>query len=207
MKKITSIFYVCIMMFSVIMFTSCGDDETCTDGIQNQGETGVDCGGECTACVTCSDGIQNGDEEGVDCGGTDCDACQVGVHGSWESSGSNIAPILVSFASKIVANFNTDGTYSVVQTDPEGAEITLSGTFAQSESSVAGIWDITLNQSAPTQLTAQGIFTFEGDLLKYEVAQIDPAITGVTAPTAEGGIGSTSGGAFGLGNVQTYIAL
>jgi len=189
------------------MFTSCGEDETCTDGIQNQDETGIDCGGECTACITCTDGIQNGDEEGVDCGGSECDACIVGVHGTWESSGANIAPILVTFASKIVATFNTDGTYSVVQTDPEGAEITLSGTFSQSESSVADIWDITLNQSVPTQLTAQGIFTFEGDLLKYEVAQIDPAITGVTAPTAEGGIGSTSGGAFGNSNVQTYIAL
>lgn len=207
MKKITSIFYVCFMAFGMIMFSSCGDDETCSDGIQNQDETGVDCGGVCTACVTCSDGIQNGDEEGVDCGGTDCDACLVGVHGNWESSGANIAPILVTFASKIVATFNTDGTYSVEQTDPQGSVITLSGTFSQSESSVAGIWDITLNQSAPTQLTAQGIFTFDGDLLKYEVAQIDPAITGVTAPTAAGGLGSTSGGLFGLGNVQTYVAL
>jgi hypothetical protein len=189
------------------MFTSCSDDETCSDGIQNQDEMGVDCGGVCTACVTCTDGVQNGDEEGVDCGGTDCDACLVGVHGEWESSGTNIATILVPFASKIVATFNTDGTYSVLQTDLAGAEITLTGTFVQSESSVAGVWDITLNQSAPTQLTAQGIFTFDGALLKYEVAQIDPAITGVTPPTAAGGLGSTSGGAFGLGNVQTYIAL
>ena len=207
MKRITSIFYVCFMMFGIIMFTSCGDDETCSDGLLNQDETGIDCGGVCTACVTCSDGIQNGDEEGVDCGGTDCDACLVGVHGSWESSGANIAAILAPFATKIVANFNTDGTYTVIQTDLEDAEITLSGTFVQSESSVAGIWDITLNQSAPTQLTAKGIFTFDGDLLKYEVAQIDPAITGVTPPTAEAGLGSTSGGFFGTGNIQTYIAL
>lgn len=28
--------------------------ETCTDGIQNQGETGVDCGGPCTACPPAS---------------------------------------------------------------------------------------------------------------------------------------------------------
>lgn len=207
MKTITSIFYVCIMAFSVIMFTGCSDDETCSDGIQNQDETGVDCGGECTACASCTDGIQNGNETGVDCGGADCDVCMVGVHGSWESTGDNIAVILVPFASKIVANFNVDGTYSVVQTDLMGAEITLSGTFAQSESGVDGIWDITLNQSSPTQLTAEGIFTIEGNVLKYEVAQVDPAITGVTAPTAEGGIGSTSGGAFGTSNVQTYIAL
>ncbi|KAA3630285.1 MAG: hypothetical protein DWQ02_18175, partial [Bacteroidetes bacterium] len=49
---------------------------TCDDGIQNQDETGVDCGGStCPACPTCDDGIQNGDETGVDCGGSDCAPC------------------------------------------------------------------------------------------------------------------------------------
>ena len=47
---------------------------TCTDGLQNQGETGVDCGGPCDACHTCEDGIQNQGEDGIDCGGP-CDAC------------------------------------------------------------------------------------------------------------------------------------
>ncbi len=49
---------------------------SCTDGIQNGDETGVDCGGSCPdACPTCSDGIQNGNETGVDCGGPDCAPC------------------------------------------------------------------------------------------------------------------------------------
>ena len=73
---------------------------SCSDGIQNQGELAVDCGGPCTACVTgcdtdnqaynyvtnpdiaeacetCFDGIQNGDEEGLDCNGTypSCPVC------------------------------------------------------------------------------------------------------------------------------------
>lgn len=50
---------------------------TCTDGIQNQGETGIDCGGPCIACPpppTCTDGIQNQGETGIDCGGP-CAAC------------------------------------------------------------------------------------------------------------------------------------
>ncbi|MGB4849725.1 MAG: GEVED domain-containing protein [Saprospiraceae bacterium] len=47
---------------------------TCTDGIQNQGETGVDCGGPCTPCPTCNDGIQNQGETGIDCGGP-CSPC------------------------------------------------------------------------------------------------------------------------------------
>ncbi|WP_026232324.1 GEVED domain-containing protein, partial [Neolewinella persica] len=54
----------------------CAACPTCTDGIQNGNETGVDCGGpDCAACVTCTDGIQNGNETGVDCGGPDCAAC------------------------------------------------------------------------------------------------------------------------------------
>ncbi len=54
---------------------------TCTDGIQNGNETGIDCGGPdcdpCTVAPTCTDGIQNGNETGVDCGGPDCDPCNV----------------------------------------------------------------------------------------------------------------------------------
>jgi len=55
---------------------------TCTDGIQNGDETGVDCGGSsCAPCVTpptCDDGIQNGDETGIDCGGSSCAPCSTG---------------------------------------------------------------------------------------------------------------------------------
>ncbi|NNE29369.1 MAG: hypothetical protein HKN16_07020, partial [Saprospiraceae bacterium] len=53
-----------------------GPAPTCTDGVQNGNETGVDCGGpDCAACPTCTDGIQNGSETDVDCGGPDCPAC------------------------------------------------------------------------------------------------------------------------------------
>jgi DNA-binding beta-propeller fold protein YncE len=43
---------------------------TCADGVYNNGETNVDCGGpNCATCVTCTDGVQNQGETGVDCGG------------------------------------------------------------------------------------------------------------------------------------------
>jgi len=65
--------------YSLTQSAACGDTPTptCTDGIQNGDETGVDCGGSCAPCATptCDDGIQNGDETGVDCGGADCPAC------------------------------------------------------------------------------------------------------------------------------------
>jgi hypothetical protein len=47
---------------------------TCSDGVKNQDETSVDCGGVCSPCPTCSDGIQNQNEAGIDCGGP-CAAC------------------------------------------------------------------------------------------------------------------------------------
>jgi len=205
MKRILNFsFLLCLSLF-IFTFTSCDDDETCTDGILNQDETDVDCGGACPACITCTDGIQNGDEEGVDCGGTDCDACLVGIHGTWRSTGADIAPLLSTLVSDLVAEFRTDGTYTVVQTDLMGAETNLEGTYSQTESSVAGIWDIVLNQSAPNQLTATGIFQITDDNMQYEVAQTDPAIAGVTAPTAAAGLGSTSGGYFGTNNIQNYV--
>lgn len=55
--------------------TVCYGPATCSDGLQNQGEGGVDCGGPCAnACPTCSDGVQNQGETGIDCGGP-CAAC------------------------------------------------------------------------------------------------------------------------------------
>lgn len=54
---------------------------TCDNGIQDirpeEGwvEEGIDCGGPCTACPTCFDGILNQDETGIDCGGLLCNPC------------------------------------------------------------------------------------------------------------------------------------
>jgi hypothetical protein len=59
---------------------ACAPVATCSDGIQNQGETGVDCGGPCAACApvaTCSDGVQNQNEQGIDCGGSCALTCFV----------------------------------------------------------------------------------------------------------------------------------
>ena len=76
---------------------------TCEDGVQNGGETDVDCGGpECAVCeegeaceanedcasgaceegtcraASCDDGVKNGAETGEDCGGPECAACEAG---------------------------------------------------------------------------------------------------------------------------------
>jgi uncharacterized protein YfiM (DUF2279 family) len=96
---------------------------TCTDGIQNQGETGIDCGGPCAACVTCNDGIQNGDETGIDCGGSCPNSCGGGnnIFGSyfesgfdgWSDGGSDCA----RYAS---TSYAAEGTYSIQLRDNSG---------------------------------------------------------------------------------------
>jgi len=63
---------------------------SCYDGIQNQGETGIDCGGPCYSCINCWDGIQNGDEEDIDCGGScpwDCEVCKFETSAECDSNG------------------------------------------------------------------------------------------------------------------------
>ncbi|MFH1072051.1 MAG: hypothetical protein V1743_01325 [Nanoarchaeota archaeon] len=47
---------------------------TCFDGLLNQDEKGVDCGGMCGPCGSCQDRINNQNEVGVDCGGV-CPPC------------------------------------------------------------------------------------------------------------------------------------
>lgn len=233
--------FLCLLLSgTVLLINACGEDEdpepmtSCTDGIQNGDETGVDCGGTCTACPTCTDGIQNGDETGVDCGGANCPACPTcedgtmngdetgvdcggancpacpeGVQGKWQSSGTNVAPLLVNLfaVDSIWAEFRLDMTYTVHQFDQSGTMIVLEGTYAQTKSNVGEIWTITVNQTSPVAFTSSGIFEVtEGDPdeMKYEIVLED----GQNAPpTPEGGFGSTNGGALGTLNVQTYLRL
>ncbi|MEM4397194.1 MAG: hypothetical protein QW757_01055 [Candidatus Woesearchaeota archaeon] len=52
----------------------CDYNATCFDGIKNQNEENIDCGGPCEPCPTCFDGIKNQNEENIDCGGP-CEPC------------------------------------------------------------------------------------------------------------------------------------
>ena len=158
--------------------------------------------------ATCTDGIQNGDETGVDCGGS-CSACAVALQGTkWQSSGANVAPLLVTLfdTDSIFAQFNADFTYLVEQYDSQGAKIELRGTYTQSESTVSGIWNVEVNQTSPAALTSKGIFQITGNTMKYEIVQTEPNI-GAVPPTAAGGFGSTNGGGLGTANVQNYVKI
>ena len=68
-----------------------GGEPSCTDGILNGEETGVDCGGpDCDACPTCFDGELNGEETGIDCGGPDCAACPTCTDGIQNGSETDV---------------------------------------------------------------------------------------------------------------------
>jgi len=83
MKK--AVLLLSLIITASILYTSCKkeDSSSCSDGVRNGTETGIDCGGNCSPCAqaaTCSDGIQNGNETAVDCGGS-CPACPTCVDG------------------------------------------------------------------------------------------------------------------------------
>lgn len=179
MKKLTSLsmgMLLCVIACSVIYYGCKKKDETpaatCSDGIQNQGETGVDCGGPCTACATCSDGIQNQGETAIDCGGP-CPACPVAsmsanVDGTpWTAnyinayalSGSLIIQasyLSTTHAIQIIHSGTfAPGTYSL------GG---LSGSYAESTPSTVNCiiqtGTITFTQFNTTTKTVSGTFSF-----------------------------------------------
>lgn len=134
-----------------------------------------------------------------------------GIVGEWYSSGDNVSVLLSYYFSvdSIYANFKSDNTY-LVESFSDGAKTTYTGTFTQEESGVGSIWNIVLNQSSPTAVVSEGIFEINKDVapytMQYEVAQTTPSI-GATAPTAEAGFGSTSGGELGTTNIQNFIKI
>ncbi len=87
----------------------------CTDGVQNEDETGVDCGGSCPACPTCDDGVQNGSELGVDCGGADCPACP--------DEGCDI----YNFESSVVSYAANDQDFGTATVQDNGATVFMEG--------------------------------------------------------------------------------
>ncbi len=150
--------------------------------------------------TNCSDGTSSGYSSAI------TSSTPNPIVGSWEAY--DVSPLLAGLGiTGITAEFRADQTYTVVS-ESDGAETQLDGTYTvDGEANADGIYYIILDQSSPATLTSEGIFAVyvaSPDSMWYEVAQTDPAITGVTPPTVEDGFGSTSGGAFGETNIQKY---
>ncbi len=100
---------ILLPLLSVLFLVACSDggesSATCSDGLKNQNETDIDCGGICATCEnskhclvdadctsnhcesgacesyaseTCTDQKKNQDETDTDCGGSVCNACSNG---------------------------------------------------------------------------------------------------------------------------------
>jgi hypothetical protein len=139
---------------------------------------------------------------------------------TWVSEGANVpiglrsAPFKVK---KITATFNANKSYAVVQIDSANTSTTFTGTYANTESTSsdttstsstkgAKIYNIVANQASPSAVTATGIYAISGSNMTYEVIQTTPTLTGVSAPTAAGGFGSTTiGGVKYAIYIQKYV--
>ncbi len=124
------------VVLSTLLYVGCKKDSddstpaTCTDGILNGTETGIDCGGTCAACSSCSDSIQNGAETDIDCGGASCLPCAA------KSMTATISGV-GSFVADTALN-NTDSTF-----DAMGGYTTYR-IFAPSGASAAYLIDLTV---------------------------------------------------------------
>lgn len=140
-------------------------------------------------------------------------AQDLGIIGNWESSGDNVAPLLVTYftVDSIYAEFKDDNTYIVEQYNIGNTsgvpDVYFSGTFVIEKSAVGEIWTIVLTQELPYAATAEGIFEIKvsPEVLWYEVVQTSG--TQNTPPTPEAGFGSSNGGAFTTTNIQKFLRI
>ncbi len=137
----------------------CIGGDPCNNGVQDEGETGVDCGGECEACISgctdqnainydanahindgscysCSDGVKNGNEEEIDCGGGDCIPCgcvlgNISLTGNASQSSTLVYSGITHGAEKAIDN-NTDGVWQ-------------NGSLSHTLNDVNAWWQIDLN--------------------------------------------------------------
>ncbi len=120
--------FMFFMAFSLVLAVGCKDDPTCDDGEQNQGETGIDCGGPCPACgavANCFDGVQNQDETGIDCGGV-CPDCPT----------INECPTVFSNTLSLTADGN-NAVADIVSAQEVGGLLNISGTVSSDFSSIS----------------------------------------------------------------------
>ncbi|MEJ5304849.1 MAG: hypothetical protein WHV63_02795 [Ignavibacteria bacterium] len=131
------------------------------------------------------------------------------IIGTWVSEGNNVAIGLrmTLKTKKIVATFNENNTYTVVATDSNNVSVTYSGTYQSAGVTDTLIHPITLNQQNPVALQSQGIYQIKGNVMTYEVIQVNPPIQGFTPPTVQEGFGSTkyNGVPLGVTWIQVFV--
>ena len=79
-----------VILFSSLVACEKNNVDRCQNGIKDNGEVGIDCGGDCPACPIdpCHNGIEDNGETWIDCGGS-CKACPVPYFSAVLDSSSN----------------------------------------------------------------------------------------------------------------------
>jgi len=132
---------------------------------------------------------------------------EVELVGTWLSEGENVAPLLVQVANLVsVEAIFEDITYEVNSEDGDGAMYQQVGTWtAELCPGSETKYRIVLEQTAPSALTAEGIYEIDGcmdpAMMRYEVIQTQPDL-GYPAPTCDDDFGA---GAFGADNIQIFL--
>lgn len=125
--------------------------------------------------------------------------------GSWLSEGSNIAPILVTLFNydRVVVDLNIDGTVALTTRIAGGAESTINGTYAVTESATGSIHSIEIIYSAFSQSGIIEVDTSASpNTMRLEVVQTTPDIS-ATVPTPAAGFGADA--QLGASNIQAYV--
>ena len=139
-----------LLIGGLFAMNGCDESFSCEDGKQNQGETGIDCGGPCPNCEymrTCSDGIQNGEELGVDCGGPCPAACADQPTNPTPNpiftatiNGTNWSALQVSSGV-----LNQVLTFAGLDSDGQGDDFNISITYGEEFTARTGDFDMVIN--------------------------------------------------------------
>lgn len=132
----------------------------------------------------------------------DTDADADTIVGEWISQGGDRSALFAPYFTEITADFRSNGSYTVVATDNDGADTSFMGSYSTDTSTnPAGIQ---LFQTSPSNATSEGIYAVDGGTLTYETVIVTPDY-GFEPPTAAAGFGSSSGDQLDPGdNIQTY---
>jgi len=154
---------VCCCRIEGVNVTSAKDpsiSDLCVNGVLDNGEKGIDCGGICPPCASCYNGLMDSGEDGIDCGG-DCPPCQEksGVLTRPDEPKIFIVgtPNYVSFGDRVNFTVIDEGArglqaYLEIKMPNGTIEKSMTDGFGKASvlSSMAGLWSVTASRKGFT---------------------------------------------------------